>query len=148
MNADHQSLSHHPAPHRHKVHKLESAFALWGGPAAWFLQLCAGYALSSWPCFPHDLRLSSPPPSYQWTAATSDWISIVALTIAIVSLIVSARILNRTREEVSGDHGELLERGTGRTRFLGMWGLLLGAGFAVATIFDAPGLLILPRCAG
>ncbi|HEY4212599.1 MAG TPA: hypothetical protein VGM84_14055 [Steroidobacteraceae bacterium] len=134
---DQAALTHHPAPHRHKVAWLESAFGLWGGPGAWFLQLCAGFALSS-----------SPSCGYAAAGAVAELLSLAALILAIAALVGSGRILMRTRDEGPGGHSHLLEAGAGRTRFLGMWGLVLGAAFAVATIFSVPAYLILPRCAG
>lgn len=135
--SDQPSVSHHPAPHRHKVAGLESAFGMWGGPAAWFVQLCAGFALSS-----------SPLCGYAGTGAAAESLSLAALILALAALVGSARILKRARDEGPGGQAHLLDRGVGRTRFLGVWGIVLGAGFAIATIFSAPAYLILPRCAG
>src|SRR5512140_3829668 len=75
------SLSHHPAPQRDRVSSLESLFGLIGGPAAWFIQLCAGYTLASWPCFPMDERRMFPLRNYNWTFA-----AIVAVSIGAVLL--------------------------------------------------------------
>ena len=68
MTPDHASLSQHPAPQRDEVSVLESTFGLLGGPAAWFAQVCVGYALASWPCFPREKHHLLPEPGYAWTS--------------------------------------------------------------------------------
>jgi hypothetical protein len=40
----------------------------------------------------------------------------------------------------------MVETGEGRTRFLAIWGMLIGLTFFVAVIFDFVGLWILPIC--
>ena len=142
------SLSHHPAPHRDRVSSLESVFGLLGGPGAWFIQLCAGYTLASWPCFPLDERRVLPLRNYDWTLEAIIAVSIGAILIAAASAIVSWNALRRTRDEAKGDHRHLLEVGTGRTRFLAMWGTALGSVFALVSAMTTIAFWVLPRCAG
>jgi hypothetical protein len=148
MTADPGSLSHHPAPHRDKVSAFEGAFGLLGGPAAWFVQLCAGYGMASWPCFPLDEHHVLPLSGYAWTWAAIVAISIAAVVVALAAFAVSRRTYKRTRAEGHGDHRHVLEVGTGRTRFLAIWGMVLGASFAVATALTTVAFFVLPRCAG
>lgn len=148
MNAQDPSLTHHPAPHRERVAVAESAFGLLAGPVVWFIQLCAGYALASWPCFPQDERVRLPLAGYGWTLAGLGVISLVAVLIALVACGVSRRIYRRTQSEHPGDHVHLLETGSGRTRFLALWGMVASAGFAVATAFTGVAFFMLPRCGG
>jgi hypothetical protein len=151
MSANPASLSHHPAPHRERVAAVQIAFGLLAGPAAWFCQLCAGFALSSWPCFPADQPMLAPMRGYGWTWAATGIVSLTAVTISVAAMIVSRRLLQRTRGESAGGHGhplDLLDVGTGRTRFLASWGTIAGGAFAVASAFTGVAFLILPRCAG
>jgi hypothetical protein len=148
MNADHASLSHHPAPHRERATAAAMAFGLLGGPAAWFGQLCAGFALSSWPCFPNEQHLRVPISDFSWTWNATGLVSLAALAIALSAMFVSRRLLQRTRDEDHGGHAHLAEIGAGRTRFLAFWGAIAGGAFAVATAFTGIALFILPRCAG
>jgi hypothetical protein len=148
MSTDHASLSHHPAPHRHRVSAAESLFGLAGGPLAWFVQLCAGYAMASWPCFPLDEHLHLPLNSYAWTWAAIVVISVAAVIVSLAAFMVSRGILRRTLDESEGGHGHALETGAGRTRFLALWGMVLGGGFAVATALTTVAFFVLPRCAG
>jgi hypothetical protein len=41
-----------------------------------------------------------------------------------------------------------MEAGAARTRFLALWGALLGGGFALATAITGVAFVTLPRCAG
>jgi hypothetical protein len=148
MTADHASLSHHPAPHRDKVSGIESLFGLLGGPLAWFVQLCAGYIMASWPCFPLEQHRIVPQSGYTWTGEAIVVVSIAAIVVALAAFVVSRRTFNRTRDESRGGHQGLLEVGSGRTRFLALWGMVLGAGFAIATAMTTIAFFVLPRCAG
>ena len=73
---------------------------------------------------------------------------IAGVLVALVACLVSWRAYARTRDEAGGDHRHLIEVGAGRTRFLALWGMLLGAGFAVATSLTAVAFLLVPRCDG
>jgi hypothetical protein len=118
-----------PAPGRLR----ESFFGLFGGPLAWFVQLCCGFALASQPCFLGGTRVAAPPPALQWTWPAMIFLMAAAVAIALLSLLVSWRTFTRS---------------TGRTRFLALWGILLGGSFALAAAFTAVAFLTLPRCAG
>jgi hypothetical protein len=142
------SIDSNAAPHRDRVSSLESTFGLLGGPLAWFFQLCSGYALSSWPCFPNDYRRLAPLNEYAWTWSAIVVISIVAFGVSSLAFFVSWRAFQRTRRESKGDHRHVLEVGTGRTRFLALWGVIGGASFAAAVALTAIALRVLPRCAG
>ena len=148
MSARYEPLSQHPAPHRDSASGLELAFAVAGGPAAWFLQFNAGYALASWPCFPGDHRMQLPMDGYAWSFPAMVAITVAGVAIALAALWVSWRVFQRTRDEAPGDHHHLLEAGTGRTRFLALWGIVLGSGFALASLVTSIAFVFLPRCAG
>lgn len=148
MSARHEALTQHPAPYRERVSGLELAFAVAGGPVAWFVQFVAGYALASWPCFPGDHRMRLPMDGYVWSFPAMVVIMTAGVIIAVAALWVAWRALQRTREEGPGDHRHLLEAGIGRTRFLSMWGVVLGSGFALASLVTGVAFIFLPRCAG
>ena len=148
MTTDHAALESHPAPHRERVSLAAISFGLLAGPTAWFLQLCAGYALASSPCFDDGVRGSGTVPGYEWTGSALIVVSVLAVVIALAALLVSRRSLEITREELEGGHHELMEIGAGRTRFLALWGVCLSAGAAVPIIATAFAFAVLPRCAG
>jgi hypothetical protein len=148
MNAASTSLSHHPAPLRGQVPKVLLAVCVAAGPLAWFVQLCAGYGLASWACFPHDARRALPLSGWNWTFPAMVALLVLGVIVALAALLVSWRTLERTREEAEGGHHHLMEIGAGRTRFLALWGTVFSAGFAIATLLTVVAFIVVPRCAG
>jgi amino acid transporter len=148
MSADHSVLSQYPAPPRHQLALSSAMFGLIGGPLAWFVQLCAGYALASGPCFAQSQRATQPLEGFAWTWPAMIALLIAGVIVALAAFAVSYRTFVRTRDEAGGDQHHLMEVGAGRTRFVALWGMLLGSGFAVATALTAVAFLVLPRCAG
>jgi hypothetical protein len=120
-----------PASQRDRIPR-ESFFALFAGPIAWYLQLCAGYALSGRSCAAWPVMVAA---------------MVVAASIALISLLVSWRILARTRAEAGGREPHPVQTSE-RTRFLAQWGVVLGGGFAFATLMTGVAFIVLPRCAG
>lgn len=113
-------------------------------PLAWYCQLCAGYALASWPCFPRDHLISAPPPGYRWTGPLMVVAMVAGVLSGLLALIISWNHLSELRavgERATAD------RSVRRTRFLALWGVLLGAGFALASALTAVAFALLPRCA-
>jgi hypothetical protein len=126
----------------------QSLFGLFGGPLAWYLQLCAGYALASQPCFRGGLGVTAPLRTEQWTWPAMILAMLTAVAVALLALLVSWRTFVRTRAEGSGGVTHMIEAGDSRTQFLALWGVLLGAAFALAAAISAVAFITLPRCAG
>ncbi len=142
------SLTHSPAPEGDRLGLGQMAFAIVAAPLAWFVLVCAGEALASEPCFPGAYRYAVPLAGLQWT-----WPALIALLalcvlVAVAALGVSWRMYAATRSEEAGKHAGLLDEGTGRSRFMALWGLLYSAGFCVATLFSLASYIALPRCGG
>ena len=138
----------HPAPRADEIGTGMGAFLLFTGPLAWFAQLCIGFALLSWPCYPYDLRLSLPLDSYGWTQGVALLLLLACAVLAAASGLVSWRMLHRVDDETQGDKQELADVGEGRTRFTALWGMILGVGFTLATLTTLAGFALVPRCAG
>lgn len=126
---------------------LARIFGLWAGPAAWFLQLCVGYALASWPCFPQDIRQPAPLAGYDWTNSALLAVSAASFVVALAACFVSRQIYRATHD-VADAQPALVATGMERTCFLALWGMVFAAGSAVAIAATALSLLLLPRCAG
>jgi hypothetical protein len=144
--SDAQHVSAHPAPKRDAVGRWESFFALFGGPIAWFIQLNAGFALASQPCFVEGTRAVNI--SNDWSRPAILILVAATCAIALAAMFISWRAYQRTADESNGDHLHVMEVGTGRTRFLALWGVCLSAGAALVTILTAIAFMVLPRCAG
>lgn len=145
---DRSALSHHPAPCRDQLSTAKTAFVLYTGPLAWLLQLCAGLMLTSWPCFPATERLREPLAGYGWTLAGAIGVLIGGALLAAVAGWVSWRTLQATKQEREGGHRALADIGHGRTRFVALWGTILGAGFGLATLVTLVAFAMVPRCLG
>jgi hypothetical protein len=85
---------------------------------------------------------------YAWSFPAMVAVMLAGVVIALLAFWVSWRAVQRTRDEGAGDHRHLLETGAGRTRFLALWGVVLGSGFAVASLVTGVAFVFLPRCAG
>jgi hypothetical protein len=144
MPADTLLETKHPAPARNKATLWSLWFSLVAPPLAWSAQSIAGYSLSSEACYPRDTPRTVPVFSGLWDLLVG--INGVALVVGVLGMTIAYRNWRATRGETGGDTPHLIERGEGRTRFLAMCGLLLGAGFVVATVFTSVTLLISPVC--
>ena len=136
-----------PAGRRPRI-GLPGAFSVIGGPAAWFIQICAGYWLASGPCFPGPNRYVAPAAGWSWTGPAVIVLMVVCALIALAAFLVSWRIYRASTVDRSGSHRELIEGGTGRPHFMAFWGMAYGAGFCTATLFTVVAYAALPRCAG
>jgi hypothetical protein len=135
-------MSHHPAPHRARVALWETVLGLAGGPLAWLVQLCASYGRAAAPCF------DGPERGLGSQASPGIIILYVAcLALALAGAVVSLLVYRRTRREAEGSTRELFEHGRGRTRFLALWGMLLGAGFGAVILLNGIALIGVPACA-
>jgi hypothetical protein len=137
-----------PPPRAELIPSGESAFCLFGGPVAWFLQLCCGYALASEPCFRAGQRIAAVPVALHWTWPAMVVLTVAAVSVSLAALYLATRAYLRTQHGTPGDTGQLLEARAGRTRFLALWGIVLGGGFALAAATTAVAFIALPRCAG
>jgi hypothetical protein len=147
MSATPQSTTQHPAPKAGAMRLTESFFAVFAGPIMWFLQLTMGFALVTEPCFNAGEPAAVPGlVNRMHTAALG--LVVLAWAVSLVAAWVAWRAYQRTEDEGHGDHRHVMEVGTGRTRFLALWGVILGIGSAVATSFTAVALFVLPRCGG
>jgi hypothetical protein len=129
----------HPSPGRGEVSSWLLLFAVAGGPAAWGIQLLAAYGLASLACGQLRAGLAY---GHGWIEGVSAAMVVVALAAALAGW----RAWRATREERGGRGTRLLETGEGRTRFLGLAGLMLALGSAGAIVFDAVGLMAVAPC--
>ena len=141
-----QPLNDHPAPKRDAVRPHESFFGLFGGAIAWFIQLSAGFALASQPCFVAGTRALSL--TQDWSRPAMLILIAASCAVALLATFISWRAYQRTKDESAGDHRHVLNVGAGRTRFLAIWGVYLSAGSALVTLMTGIAFMVLPRCAG
>jgi len=138
----------HPAPHAHKLSTGLAFFMLFAGPLAWFVQLCGSAWLLGWPCFPMMDRYVEPLPYFRWTRTAAVVLLVVCTLVALAAGWVSLIKLREVMGEKEGSHTDLIEIGHGRTRFTAIWGVILGFGFAIATLLTIIPFFTVSRCAG
>lgn len=129
-------------PQRAPPLALGVALSLVGAPLAWFIEICAGYALASAPCFEPLERIPTIAAAAPWTMSALLGVCAASTAIAFLGSSLCYRMLQRTQRESE----DSLSRA--RTRFLARWGMLIGTAFAIASILVVPAYALLPRCAG
>jgi hypothetical protein len=117
--------------------------ALAAGPATWVLQLVAGYALSSYACFPHDVPWhQAPPPGWSGEPAI-----LLVVNLACLALDLTAALYCARRLAGAGGNGAAPRdvRRT-RTRFLALCGVMASVGFAGAIALNTANIFMVPTC--
>lgn len=143
MNARHPLSSgvEHPAPQRHNVPAWLVLAGLFGAPLAWLAQLLGSYLLNGDRCV-----TGAPPPGAASTVLLAS-IGVIAVPVALFALWAAWRTWRRTRTEADGDHHHALTVGAGRTRFLGLCGMVASLIFLAATLFELLVPLLQSPCA-
>ncbi|HEX6860759.1 MAG TPA: hypothetical protein VF138_11250 [Caulobacteraceae bacterium] len=138
----------HPAPHRQQVSGWKQGVGVYAAPAAWGLQFLIGYSLAAYACHPGRMALADVPEGWEWTRLFALVVNIVAAGVALWAGLVALSVWRATRREKDERSTRVLEAGEGRTRFLGVWGMLTSFGFLIAIIFDTVMILGAPACRG
>jgi hypothetical protein len=134
----------HPAPAVRAVTPAALWFGLFGAPVAWSLQLLASYALVAHGCYPDAEPMTMPviPGLRALVLATG----VAALAVALLAAGAAWRSWRAAQHEHKGGHEALLEAGEGRTRFMALSGMLLGAVFVLGIVMNVVPLLLLRPC--
>lgn len=141
-----ESLASHPAPHRNRVGLGALLFGLFAAPIFWSGHEMTNYGLTNHFCFPGAVPLTTAPGEAGWL-----WPLMLAFDVITLAVIAAAgwlayRNWSLAREEAAGHHEALLDVGEGRTRFLGLCGMLFSLLFFGATVFDLIALFLEPLC--
>jgi hypothetical protein len=134
----------HPAPHRHNIGLIWLLVAICAPPAAWSLHLIVNFLSASRACYPDGAPQSTPAVHWLWILLIV--VDMGSLAISACAAVIAYRSWQLSADEMAEHSSAMVETGEGRTRFLAIWGLLIGVGFFIAVIFDFVGLWILPIC--
>ena len=145
MSRDPYAIDRRPPAAAVKLSSLTAFFIVFGGPIAWFVQLCAGEILTSWPCFPSMERLAEPVAGYHWTRAAAVVLLALCAVVAVAAGLLAFAIWRRVNHAAARQPED---PAWGRTCFLALWGTMTGIGFAIATLVTLVAFIWLPRCAG
>ena len=134
----------HPAPMRDRAPPLLVIAGLFAAPVAWAAQLLISYGLEGDACHAGaDLQHAPFGPK----AAVILVIGVIAVAGCIFALWSALRIWRLTWQEGPGDHHAGLSAGLGRTRFLGLSGLIAGSIFLIGSLFELLVPLLISPCA-
>jgi hypothetical protein len=134
----------HPAPRRHRASLAALWFGLFGAPLAWSVQELVNTPVVGHACFPRSEPLASP--SFHATVGFALGVSVAMALVALAALLTAASTWRAVRRGHPGEHAALLDVGEGRTRFMALAGVLLGAVFLLGIVMHAIPLFILPPC--
>ena len=129
----------HPAPARGRVAWWIVLAGLVVAPAAWFLQLNASFVLGEAGCSGFG-----PPATFVHLFLVV--IGVLAVLLALAALGSAIRAWKKTSREGPGDHHAALTSGHGRTRFLGLAGIIVSCIFLAAVGFALFVPLLVPSC--
>lgn len=136
----------HPAPHRGRVSRASTWFALLGAGVAWNLQELFNVSLAGYLCYPHDVPLAEP--LWSGLRATTFAVDAVAVVICVAAGLVAFANWRRSRGEKAGNATQLLGSGDGRTRFLAMAGMMASGLFLFATLASLFYIVLGAPCGG
>lgn len=134
----------HPAPLRHSAPPWLVLAGLFAAPAAWALQLLVSYGLNGEKCGVHRAVAVLPLGPRSVVLATIGTAAVVACLLGLWAAYVTWQL---TREEARGDHHVGLTAGAGRTRFLGLCGIVSSSTFLIGTAFALLIPFLVPPCA-
>lgn len=136
----------HPAPRGHKVSLSVLGLALIATPTLWGVRLIAKFAIAEYVCFPGDERRLALPHGDGWVWPTLLVIDLLTIASAAAAAAISYRDWQASHDEHAAAKGSLVQVGEGRTRFLSLWGIMIGVGFLIAVLFDLVALWAVPVC--
>jgi hypothetical protein len=105
-------------------------------PAAWAVHLTLNYALASRVCYPGAEPLATILPVGHVLWWVLPLIDVAALAICSATIWISYRLRQWPESPTYA----------ARTRFLAQCGIILGAGFFIATLFDGAAIFMVPLC--
>jgi hypothetical protein len=139
------SLAEHPAPHRDRVSLWSIFYSLFAAPIFWAGDLMVDFALVSHACYPGHQPLAAPTEGFGWV-----WAFVLAAGLVTLLLIASGGLVALRNWRVTGPphghHHHLVEKGEGRTRYLGICGMGFALFFFVVTVTMTVALFFLPLC--
>lgn len=119
-------------------------FGLFGGPAAWSIQLLVNYPLAAHSCYPRNVPLSEPTFGGLWTTLIA--VNAIMLLITLAAGAAAMASWRGARDSATGPHDMVLESGAGRVRNMAYAGMLFSGLFLIALLMSALPLFVVPMC--
>lgn len=139
------SLAKHPAPHRERVSLALILYALFAAPIVWAGDLMIAFGLVGHACYPGDTPLAQPTAgmAHVWPLVLACHLIALAL---IASGIAAGYVCWIRTGPPHGHHHHLIEKGEGRTRYIGIVGMGFGAMFFLIAAAELLSHLMVPIC--
>lgn len=136
------ALENHP-PLRSAAPLFLLFFGVAAGPIVWIIHLIVNAIVAGHACAGSELGYTE----WGWSAERLILVAIdaAALVTAFAATLVSLWCWRAVNAEHAGT-GNILQVGEGRTRFIAACGILTGAGFMLAILFDTFAAISAPRC--
>ncbi len=139
------SLAHHPGPHRQRIGLWALLYGLFAAPIFWAGDLMVDFALVGHGCYPGDLPLGRPTAGFGWL-----WPVVLAFHLIAFAAVASGIAVSYRNWRVTGPphghHHHLIERGEGRTRYIGIVGMGFGVMFLLIVAVEAISMGLVPLC--
>ena len=134
----------HTVPKRARARFAALMFGACAAPIFWLGQLMLGYWVSATACYGGDHPTAMESASGLRTALIA--FDAVAIVAAVAGGIVAFVCFRLVREEKERGHTEIVAIGSGRARFMALWGMLSSLWFLGAIIFDTIASIGVPLC--
>ena len=136
-----------PDSGRKRIAASGLAYAVCGGPIGWLAQINLDYPLLATPCFSGADRNLSVPAGAVGTIVAAAVLYVGILLFAAGSGLTAYFLFKRLTDGRLGSASHFEQAGTGVSRFLAFWGILLGFGFSIVILLNAIAFLMIPPCA-
>lgn len=114
----------------------------------WLFQLVVDYGLSSYACYPVSLPRTSVISGMGWVWPLIIALNLLCLVLALIPTWLSFRNWRMTTPYDPHSFNDVLEKGEKGPKYLEIWGLLVGLGFASVIVFNTFALFLVPICIG
>lgn len=132
------------APETRNLSFLLLLFGASAAPIFWVGQLSLSYVVTAVACYPGDHPTATQSASSLVTAMMI--FDIVAIVAALTGGIVSLLCLRRVQNDKGVTRFGMAEAGTGRARFLAIWGVFSSLWFFLAILFNTYASMMVSPC--
>ncbi|MBV8776034.1 MAG: hypothetical protein JO258_02450 [Alphaproteobacteria bacterium] len=139
------SLAKHPERHRERIGLAAILYGLFTAPIVWAVDLMVTYGVIGHACYPGQHPLGEPPAGLGLVRPLVFLCHLAAFVLIASGTVVAYRMW-RVTGPPHGHHHHLIERGEGRTRYLGIVGMGFGAMFLLLTATEALSLALVGLC--
>lgn len=124
--------------------RLVFLFAVMGAPLAWSAQVAFNAAFAAYPCAPHSTLAVTAPITADADRICLFLVNLLAIVAAAVATGLAWQAWRGAEGRSEGSTASLVAERLTRTRYLAMWGLINGALFIGALVFDTVMLIGTP----